>query len=125
MANDNAVAHVAVTLDDRTGAWFGGKMNNIKVGLNTMGKSIVSRAKMTVPKKSGNLKKSDRVEVRGNVCIVSLGGGSIKYGDYQERGLRKDGTRVVKHYTTAGTHAQYLQQAGLSVVKEGLRKWLR
>lgn len=33
------------------------------------------------------------------------------YAAYQERGVRKDGTHIVKHYTTAGTSAHFFRRA--------------
>lgn len=39
----------------------------------------------------------------------------LPYAAYQERGMRYDGTRVVKKYSTPGTGAHYLERAGRSV----------
>lgn len=39
------------------------------------------------------------------------------YAAYQERGRRKDGTRVVRHYHTAGTSAGFFMRAINGVIK--------
>lgn len=40
-----------------------------------------------------------------------------EYASYQERGMRKDGTRIVKNYTTGGTSAGFFQRAIDAVVR--------
>lgn len=33
------------------------------------------------------------------------------YASYQDRGMRADGSRVVRNYTTAGTHARFASES--------------
>lgn len=39
-----------------------------------------------------------------------------EYAAYQERGMRRDGTHVVKSYTTPGTGRDYLKRAAAEVI---------
>lgn len=75
---------------------------------------VLSQAK--VPKKDGDLSGSAKQEKRkAKSHRVSY---NEKYAAYQERGRRKDGSRVVKNYTTAGTGKSYLKDAGSKVVSK-------
>lgn len=40
------------------------------------------------------------------------------YASYQDRGMRADGTRVVKNYTTAGTHARFASESVAKVLSQ-------
>lgn len=42
---------------------------------------------------------------------------NVPYAQYQERGMRADGTRVVRNYTTPGTHAHFVEESVNKVVK--------
>ena len=43
---------------------------------------------------------------------------NVPYAQYQERGMRADGTRVVRNYTTPGTHAHFVEESVQKVVKK-------
>jgi hypothetical protein len=53
---------------------------------------------------------------------VSYGKG-LAYARYQEFG--GDGRRVVRNYTTPGTHAHYLKQSGDAVSKRGIKEFIK
>ncbi len=115
---------VRVTLTDNSGQWFNHNIALMGKVLQIMGKTVINEADVRVPRKSNALRDSHRVvELNPKAVAVIYGGGAIKYGDYQERGMRRDGTRVVKKYTTPGTGKEYLQDSGKKVVKRGI-KWL-
>lgn len=73
---------------------------------------VLSQAK--VPKRDGDLAASgSKNKLKPKSRRVAY---DEKYAAYQHRGRRKDGTRVVKKYTTAGTGKGFLQEAGAKVV---------
>ena len=42
---------------------------------------------------------------------------NVPYAQYQERGMRADGSHVVKNYTTPGTHAHFVEESVKQVVQ--------
>lgn len=116
--------HFTVHLTDNSGAWFNHQVSKANAALKLMGQAIVNRAQQKVPKKTGALGESARVENGNQQVKVVFGGGGIEYAGYQERGHRYDGSHQVRHYTTAGTGAHYLEESGEQVVAEGIKKWL-
>lgn len=82
--------------------------------LEKMGQDILVLSQAKVPKKDGALESSAVSEKRGDKSHrVSY---NEPYAGYQERGRRKDGSRVVKNYTTAGTGKDFLKKSGTTVV---------
>ena len=106
---------------------------NVKSAIKAMGDATLQRAQMlraggegnAVPYKTGLLQSTGVVEVLddGLKAIVEFGNG-IEYAAYQEFGQRKDGSHVVRNYTTPGTGPHYLRDAGNSVKKEGIKNYL-
>lgn len=100
---------------------------NAKNALKAMADAALQRAVMLAPmsnlETSGQLRSTGLVKASddGYTQIVRFGDG-IAYARYQEFG--GDGKRVVKNYTTAGTQAHYLRDAGDSVAKEGIKNYL-
>lgn len=93
--------------------------------LNNMAETTLSRARMTVPRKTGRLSESGRVvSDRQLEKKVVFGNSDIRYAGYQERGMALDGSRVVRNYTTPGTGSRYLLNAFESVLKEGIKNYL-
>lgn len=118
---------VSVTVKDNSEAVLRLVEQNVSSALNAMATATVQRAKMLAPmsnkETSGNLRDSGRVESEGTLDKAAVFGNSVvPYARYQEFG--GDGRRVVRNYTTPGTQAHYLQDAGESVAKEGLKKYL-
>jgi hypothetical protein len=64
-------------------------------------------------KSSGNLRRDTLVTVQGLRAIVRW---RSEYASYQERGMRKDGTRKVRRYTTPGTGAHFAENAAKKIV---------
>lgn len=112
-----------VKITDNSGAWFNHQEARLNKALDAMGKSVEATAQITVPKRDNNLAKSSEVKRTRNAVTITFGNDSLPYGDYQERGMRADGSHVVHKYTTPNTGAHYLENAGKSVVKKGI-KWL-
>ncbi len=77
---------------------------------------VLSQAK--VPYEHGDLKASGKQERR------KLHSHRVSYGEslsdpraaYQERGSRRDGSHVVRNYTTAGTGKNFLKNAANTVI---------
>lgn len=98
--------------------------NNVSQAITQMANAIRTNSRMIAPKKDNHLRSS--VQVFGDKFkkVVAYGSASVPYAAYQERGMRLDGTHVVRHYTTPGTHAHFLEQAGDAVVKQGIGVYL-
>lgn len=112
-------------LKDKTDAWLKVQKKNIENALGAMGRAVVYRARMTVPYKTGMLSRSGRVEeTEGLSRTVIFGNELVPYAAYQERGMRFDGSHVVRNYTTPGTGSRYLQNAAETTIKEGIKKYL-
>ena len=98
---------------------------NFEIALNSMAEAILSRARMTVPFKHGDLSDSGRIDGKGLEREVIFGSMSVPYASYQERGERLDGSYKVRNYTTPGTGKRFLQNAFESVIKEGVGRFLQ
>jgi len=115
----------SVMLQDSSKPWVEKQQQILRSGIKKMGLSILATARVITPKdEGGDLMASGRLFYPENGCTVVFGGGNIQYAQYQHRGMRKDGTRVVRHYTTPGTGKSYLKKAGDKVVEKGLKVWL-
>ena len=108
---------------------------NVKNALKAMADATLQRAQMlradgtgnAVPYKSGALQSTGVVEHRGEYVQVVQFGNGLTYGRYQEFGPDGDkytGKKRVWNYTTPGTGAHYLRDAGNSVKKEGIKNYL-
>lgn len=79
---------------------------------------VLSQAK--VPKKEGDLAASGKEERRKRHSHRVSYGESLRdpYAPYQERGMRKDGSHVVRNYTTGGTSKDFLKSAAMVVLSK-------
>lgn len=106
---------------------------NIKSALKAMADATVQRAQMlynghAVPQKSGVLQSTGIAFMRDNdwTSVAQFGAG-LTYGRYQEfgpDGNKYTGKKKTWNYTTPGTGPHYLQTAGESVAKEGIKSYL-
>lgn len=81
--------------------------------LDRMATDVKIKSIIRVPFKSGRLQKSihkRKVSNRKHQVWVDE-----EYAAYQEAGMRKDGTRVVRNYSTPGTGKDFLKRAGNQV----------
>lgn len=115
---------VKCEIKDVSDAWLKTEEQNIKNALGAMANAILQRSRMVVPKESGDLSLSGRVEGKDFEREVIYGENGVVYARYQEYGERQDGTHVVRNYTTPGTGKEYLKNTGDTVVEEGLEKFL-
>lgn len=70
------------------------------------------------PKKEGDLRKlvliSSKAHANGAKATILW---DRKYAQYQERGMRKDGSHKVRNYTTPGTGPHYAENAVKKKIK--------
>lgn len=123
--NYSDTINVEVDYKDNSKEWLTVFKTNVSSALGAMAESIRGRATMTVPRKNGYLAESGRVQGTGLEREVIFGSSSVPYAAYQERGMRFDGSRVVRNYTTPGTGSRYLQNAFESVIKEGFGRFMK
>lgn len=95
---------------------------NIPVALKRAADDVLRISRPKTPKADTNfLRNNVRTQVLGlRAKIMWL----AAYAQYQERGRRKDGTHVVKHYTTGGTGKAFAEDAVKKVNKDK-NKYLR
>ena len=107
-----------VKIENNINKWGNRTIDTLDSALSRMAKDIKQIASITVPFKSGELQKSiedQKIGLLRHRVLVDK-----PYASYQERGMRADGSRVVKKYTTAGTGKGYLKKAGDKVCKQGI-----
>lgn len=78
-----------------------------------MADDTVKVAKIRVPFKEGDLQQSGhtkKIKTMHHRAVFDT-----PYAAYQERGYRRDGSRVVRNYTTPGTGKGYLLGAGTKI----------
>ncbi len=81
--------------------------------LDSMATDIVRLAEMKVPLKDGDLwGRIRKIKKAMNSYIVEV---NSAYAAYQERGMRADGSRVVRNYTTGGTGPHFLKKSTKTV----------
>ena len=60
------------------------------------------------PFRHGDLRAMVGKQMNGKTGIIEW---RAPYAEYQERGMRRDGSRVVRNYTTPGTHAHFAEES--------------
>lgn len=82
--------------------------------LKRMRKDIFVLSQFKAPYEGGELRASGEEKTMGRLKHrVQYGAnGASGYASYQHRGMRQDGSRVVKRYTTAGTGKHFLSDSG-------------
>jgi len=97
------------------------KMPEVKADLNfklelmtrLMLEDVHRRSVRITPLREGALRAMVAKQMMGKTGIIEW---RAPYASYQERGMRADGTRVVRHYTTPGTHAHYAEESVQAVM---------
>lgn len=112
----------SVTLIDNSDKWLKQEESRLQVGLGRVAQAILATARTKVPRKYGNLANTGRVSGTGNEREISFGGQGVKYAHAQEEGT--NGKVVFRHYTTPGTGAHYLKNAGETIAKKGIKPYL-
>lgn len=116
----------AVEFKDYSRAWLAVESQNLTNAIEAMADAIMKVAKAKAPKLHSPLRNSSHINrVSPTSREIVFGGSGVKYAMYQERGMRADGTHVVRHYTTAGTQAHYLEETGDLISKQGIKAYKR
>ena len=105
-------------------AWGKTTKLNAQTALRMMGQEILNTSKVLAPKKDGTLRRTGTVKTIPDGVQIRYGDG-IKYAMYQERGMRADGSHIVRNYTTPGTGAHYLERTSKNVIKNGIKRYMR
>lgn len=113
----------SITIKDYSENWLRQTSTDLLKAAEAMCQSIKNTSQLVVPKDSKALARSARIErIDESTMAVSYGKG-LAYARYQEFG--GDGRRVVRNYTTPGTHAHYLKQSGDAVSKRGIKEFIK
>lgn len=117
--------NTTVILKDNSTSWLRARESELSSALDRMTQAIRANARMKAPmsENGGNLRNSGRVDGKSLERTISFGTG-LKYGAYQERGERYNGSHKVRHYTTPGTGKHFLKDSGDAVVKKGIKAYL-
>lgn len=120
-----------VTIKDNSATWLRMQLVNLDVATRAIADATVKTSKVTAPMSDipghrGTLRNSSRIERNGPLNYSAVyGGGSVQYAAYQERGRRKNPPyHEVRHYTTPGTGAHFLRNAGDVTAKQGIKAYL-
>ena len=117
---------VSVKFKDNSDAWTAVEKQNLTNAVEAMADAIMKLAKAKAPKLNNKLRESSHINrLNPTSREIVFGGSGVKYAMYQERGMRADGTHIVRNYTTAGTQAHYLEETGDSIVKQGIKAYLK
>lgn len=89
--------------------------------VNRMAVDVERSAKARVPVSphGGHLRASGMHKKKGFMKYVVVF--DKEYAGYQEFGQRKDGSHVVRHYSTPGTGKFYLRDSGRNVAKNAIQ----
>lgn len=113
-----------VEFKDYSRAWLAIESQNLTNAIEAMADAIMKVAKAKAPKLNGPLRNSSHINrISPTSREIVFGGSGVNYAMYQERGMRADGTHVVRHYTTPGTQAHYLEETGDQISKQGIKAY--
>lgn len=84
--------------------------------LRRMSADIVTEAKLNVPLKDGRLISSINYRKASQKTYEVYS--DTEYSAYQERGMRADGSHVVRRYTTPGTGKHWLRNGAKEVASQ-------
>lgn len=90
----------------------------LESALNRMGEDGVKLIQMRIPFASGDLfKKVEHVKIDTLAHRLRV---ESPYASYQEAGKRRDGSHVVKKYSTPNTGKEFMKKAAKSLEQNGL-----
>jgi len=110
-----------VKIEDNTMTVYLNKRLKASTFLSFLINDIVNVSKPKTPKKDGDLRAKIIKQVLGTKATLIW---NRKYAQYQERGMRRDGSRVIKKYTTPGTGANFAQNA-VNQVSKNIDKYVK
>lgn len=83
--------------------------NACSIAIRMMMEDMHTLANPITPYKNNGLRTS--VTKQMETPLKGVMRWNVPYAQYQERGMRADGTHVVKRYTTPGTHAHFVEES--------------
>lgn len=89
--------------------------SRVRIALRMLGEDVKQESMFKTPRLHGYLRDNCRVIPTPEKMETQIIW-SEPYAQYQERGMRYDGTHVVKHYTTPGTGKEFAKNAVKKVV---------
>lgn len=103
-----------VRVDNKMQQFIAANERAMERALERMGGDVFILSQFKVPFKEGELKSSGEHLRMGRLHRrVQYGEkGAQGYASYQHRGMRRDGSRIVRNYTTAGTNKKFLSDSG-------------
>lgn len=96
--------------------------NACQIAIRMMMEDIHNYSTQITPYKEGALRTS--VTKQMPQPLVGIMTWNVPYAQYQERGMRADGTHIVRNYTTPGTHAHFVEES-LDKVVQRIPQYLR
>lgn len=100
---------IRLSVDDKTLEYTAKKKRATDQAFGDMAVDVERLSKRKVPVKTGGLRASGHHKrIQPSEYLIRY---NKVYAAYQERGARRDGSRVVRRYTTAGTGKGYLSDA--------------
>lgn len=105
---------MAVRVDNRIKIFSNANEQAMERALKRMVQDIFVLSQFKVPEKDGTLRRTGKQEVVGRLHHrISYGAnGAEDYTLYQHRGMRADGSHVVRRYTKAGSQKNFLSDSG-------------
>ena len=89
--------------------------SRMMIALRLIGEDVKQESTFKTPKLHGYLRDNCRVVPTSGKMETQIIW-SEPYAQYQERGMRYDGSHIVKHYTTPGTGKEFAKNAVKKVV---------
>lgn len=91
---------MSVTIKDNTVTLTAQTARSASLGLRYIAEAVVAESTPHTPKDKGNLSRDVVKQVLGLRGVIEW---RKVYAQFQERGMRRDGSHRVKSYTTSGT----------------------
>lgn len=110
---------MALKFTDNTKRFAGVNEKVMDTALAQMSLDVKILGIAKVPYKGGDLQRSAEHKRVGRLHHRTQF--NEDYAAYQERGKRRDGTHVVRRYTTPGTGKGFLKSAGMQVDRQKLK----
>lgn len=93
------------------------QLQNLKNARRAMGDAVLSRSRITAPEDTHQMVRSATVKEQGDSVVVEYGASGTEYAGVQEG-------KQFRHYTKAGSGPHFLENAGDSVAKQGIKPFL-
>lgn len=89
--------------------------NACQIAIRMMMEDTHNLSTQITPYKEGALRTSVTKQMPSPMLGIMTW--NVPYASYQERGMRADGTHIVRNYTTPGTHAHFVEESVDKVVQ--------